>query len=47
MRNRQRQRSQGRAAPATELQLAALQEMTQEVVEVWDEPITAELKTGL
>ena len=34
----------GRAAPATELQLAVLQEMPQEAVEVWDEPITEELK---
>ena len=31
----------------TELQFAVLQETTQEVAEVWDEPVTKKLKESL
>ena len=44
MSREQQQRGEGGAAPATEMQLALMQEGTREVVEVWETPITEERK---
>ena len=42
--SREQQRGEGGADPATEMQLALVQEGTREVEEVWEAPITEELK---
>ena len=44
MKNRQRQKRQGVAAPVIEMQLAVLQETPKEVAEVWGVPISEQLK---